>query len=371
VRRAIERSIRTLVALTLVLVGAFALPRIARDAEQRNRNTAPSTVVSDTGSRPIPTGRGRTLDVTLPTATPTTEPTATPLPPTPTPMPTATPEPTATPAPTATPVPTATPAPTFMDGPLTSGRLVTWYGHPDNNRLGILGEFADPETMITKLKAQAAAYGAADPSRKAIPTIELIASVASDKPGPDGLYLNRTRMPLIEEYAHLAKEHNCLLLLDIQLGYDSVENEVARLMPVLAQPHVHLAIDPEFHVKRGEIPGQAYGSVSAAEVMGAARTLATIAGKNSLPEKVLVIHQFRDDMLPDKANITTVPHVQMVIVMDGFGAPGAKTGNYTTFVHDEPIQYGGIKLFYKQDVPLLTPAQVLALDPSPLVVIYQ
>ena len=225
--------------------------------------------------------------------------------------------------------------------------------------------------MIAKLKAQAAAYHTADPSRPAIPTIELIASVASDTPGADGLYLNPTRMDLIEQYARIAQQNGCLLLLDIQLGYDTVAHEVTRLTPILKQPQVHLAIDPEFHVKHGEVPGQEFGSVTAAEVMGAAKMLQDIVTQNGLTDKVLVIHQFRDDMLPDKANITPVPHVQMVTVMDGFGAPGAKSGNYGTFVRDQLIQYGGIKLFYKQDKPLMAPADIVALDPSPLVVIYQ
>lgn len=274
--------------------------------------------------------------------------------------------------PTATPIPpTATPAPVVPNGPLVTSRLVTFYGHPDNNRLGILGEFADPRAMIARLKAQATAYHTADPSRPVIPTIELIASVASDTPGDDGLYLHPTRLSLIEEYARIAHDNDCLLLLDIQLGYDTIEHEVTRLAPVLKLPYVHLAIDPEFHVKKGEVPGQVFGSVTAAEVATAAQMLADIVVKNGLTDKVLVIHQFRDDMLPDKAAIKPVPHVQMAVVMDGFGAPGAKAGNYNAYVRDEPIQYGGIKLFYKQDVPLMTPADIVALDPSPLVVIYQ
>ena len=35
------------------------------------------------------------------------------------------------------------------------------------------------------------------------------------------------------------------------------------------------------------------------------------------------------------------------------------------------IEFGGIKLFYRQDDPLLTPPEIVALDPAALVVIYQ
>lgn len=360
------RRVRIIVVLMLVFSGAVALPHLrgVMPATETNPQATAIGLTVASNSLAVPTIT-TTKPTALPTITPTIVPPEAPLfaaravglrvsEPTPTPVP-----------------PTATPKPIVANGPLLTSRLVTFYGHPDNNRLGILGEFATPQAMIAKLKAQAAAYHVADPSRPAIPTIELIASVASNTPGPDGLYLNRTPLPLIEQYAQIAAQNDCLMLLDIQLGYDSMENEVSRLAPVLKQQHVHLAIDPEFHVKHGEVPGEVFGSVTAAEVTGAAKMLSDIVTQNGIADKVLVIHQFRDDMLPDKENIKPMPHVEMVIVMDGFGAPGAKAGNYTKFIHDEPIQYGGIKLFYKQDAPLMTPADIVALDPSPLVVIYQ
>jgi hypothetical protein len=57
--------------------------------------------------------------------------------------------------------------------------------------------------------------------------------------------------------------------------------------------------------------------------------------------------------------------------MDGFGSPPAKTSKYQTFIRDARAEFGGIKLFYKYDRPLLQPDAVLSLDPPPDVVIYQ
>ena len=76
-------------------------------------------------------------------------------------------------------------------------------------------------------------------------------------------------------------------------------------------------------------------------------------------------------MLPDKAKITLLTNVDLVIMMDGWGGPGAKVQNYAYFVKEQSIQYGGIKLFYRQDDPVMTPEEVIQLDPTPLVVIYQ
>jgi len=277
-------------------------------------------------------------------------------------------------APTATPMPaptsTAAPAP-VVSGPLGSHRLVTWYGHPDSPLMGILGEFDDPRAMIANLKAQAAEYTAADPAHPAIPTIELIASVASDTPGQDGLFLNPTRAEVLEKYVQMAQDNDCLLLLDVQFGYDTLAHEMQRLLPYLKTGHVHLALDPEFHVKRGEVPGDVFGSLSAAEVTAAQKMLADLVEQDHLPDKVLVIHQFRVDMLPDKSAIKVMPHVQVAVMMDGFGGPEAKIGNYNAFVRDQPIQFGGIKLFYKQDKPVMSPKDIIALSPTPLVVSYQ
>jgi len=253
---------------------------------------------------------------------------------------------------------------------LATHRLITYYGHPYDDRMGILGEY-DPEPMIQKLKEQTAAYTAADPSRPGLCTIELIASVAQGSPGADGLYIGRTPTKEIEKFSQLAEKHGCLLMLDIQMGYDTIQNDVTPLLPFLRKPHVHLAIDPEFHVKRGQIPGESYGSVTSGEVTWAMQTLGDLVRANNLPDKIIVLHQFREDMLPDKGNIKPLPNVDLVVMMDGWGLPTAKIANYNTFVRDELIQYGGIKLFYRQDDPLLTPSEVVKLDPTPLVVIYQ
>lgn len=268
---------------------------------------------------------------------------------------------------TVPPTPTRKPS----TSPLAKNRLVTYYGHPASAQMGILGEYDNPDAMVAKLKEQAAAYTAADPGRPGLCTIELIASVAQNVPGNDNLWLIRTPKTVIERYAQLAERSGCLLMLDIQMGYDTVANEIESLLPFLQRPYVHLAIDPEFKVDPGEKPGDNYGSVSAADVNYASQVLGDLVRKFNLPDKVLIVHQFRDDMLPDKAQITPLPNVDLVLVMDGWGTIDSKRNNYQYFVKEQLLQYGGIKLFYRQDTPLMTPQQVIELDPTPLIVIYQ
>lgn len=255
-------------------------------------------------------------------------------------------------------------------GLLVRKRLITYYGHPLSDQMGILGQF-EPQQMVDKLKQQTQAYTDADPNRPAVCGIELIASVAQPVPGPDGLYLTRTSPDLIETYAKAAKRNDCQLLLDVQIGYSNIADEVQALMPFLKRDYVHLAIDPEYDMDPGEIPGQQFGNSSGEEIMTAARTLSKLVKKEDLPPKILVIHQFRYDMLTNKQVIKPISNVEMVLHADGFGVPADKIQKYNLLVPQEPIQYGGFKLFYDQDVPLLSPEQVLELNPPPAVVSYQ
>ena len=72
-----------------------------------------------------------------------------------------------------------------------------------------------------------------------------------------------------------------------------------------------------------------------------------------LPPKILIIHQFRESMLPDWQNIRIKPGVEVVTRVDGFGTPEAKIGYYRIFDKQQLIQYPGFKLFYRWDQPLL------------------
>jgi len=56
---------------------------------------------------------------------------------------------------------------------------------------------------------------------------------------------------------------------------------------------------------------------------------------------------------------------------DGFGPPGSKIDDYRIFDNRQLIQYPGFKLFYGLDKPLMSPADVLNLNPAPLMVMYQ
>jgi hypothetical protein len=236
--------------------------------------------------------------------------------------------------------------------------------------MGIVGEYT-MEEIASAVRAEAANYAAADPSRPVIPAFELIATVAQRTPGDDGTYILDTDHETLTTYIDYATEHGMLVFLDLQVGRGTVANEIEKVRDLLERPNVHLAIDPEFAVAEGQIPGEYIGSVPAESIAYAQKVLAEISAAKGIPPKVLIVHQFREDMIQGKEQLGPYPGVQLVIDADGYGAPELKTAVYNFLVRDDPIEYAGVKLFYKQDTPLLSAQEILALVPPPDVIIYQ
>ena len=263
------------------------------------------------------------------------------------------------------------PTPARLAGSLFPGcRVVAYYGNPMSRRMGILGEIA-PDSMLARLARQAAAYAAVDTARPVLPALELIATVAQASPGKSSLYRLRMSDSLIARVAGWAEKNHYLLILDVQTGRSTVAAEIAPLMKWLARPYVHLALDPEFSISAKKVPGKVIGRMDAADVNIASAMLAALVDSLTLPPKMLIVHRFTTPMLSNHQKIKLDPRVQIVIDMDGFGPPRLKYGSYKAYVHDRPVQFAGFKVFYKNDKPMLTPAQVLELDPVPLFVMYQ
>ncbi len=255
------------------------------------------------------------------------------------------------------------------DGLLPEHRLLTYYGFPGNETMGILGEY-DKQRVLELLREQAAEYEAADPSRPVLIAFEVIASVAQPEPQADGSYLLDTPSEVLDEYAAFTEANDILLFLDVQVGRRTVEAEIEGIRPWLEQPHVHLAIDPEFAMREGEIPGEQIGQIDASDIAFAQQWLVDLTNELDLPPKVLIVHQFHDTMIENKDQVEPMAGVQLVIDADGFGPPATKTEAYAVVIGQMPIEYHGIKLFYKQDVPLMTAEEVLDLEPVPDLIIY-
>jgi len=255
-------------------------------------------------------------------------------------------------------------------GLLPGHRIVSFYGNPRSTRMGILGALP-PDEMLRRLEVQARSYAELDPETPVLRALHLVTVVAQRDPGPQGLYRGRMADSTVARVLSWAEPDSLLVFLDIQPGRSTVRAEVEALLHHLRHPRVHLALDPEFAMGPDQVPGTVIGSMSAAEVNDAIELLAGLVREHDLPPKVLVVHRFTRRMLPDPEAIHLDPAVQVVLNMDGFGAPFLKRDTWNAWVAPAPVPFKGFKLFYEQDVPLMTPEAVLALLPAPLVVIYQ
>lgn len=253
---------------------------------------------------------------------------------------------------------------------LPEHRIVAFYGNPKSTRMGILGQIP-PEEMLPKLERTATEWAKADPGRPVMPALHLIATVAQGKPGSGAKYRLRHSDQTIEQVLGWAEERGWLVFLDVQIGHSTVPAELPHLVKYLERPYVHLALDPEFAMKLGGIPGRRIGTLDAADVNYAVRLLADIVDRKKVPPKVLVVHRFTQRMLTNHDKITLDPRVQVVVDMDGFGAPWLKEDGYKFFIVPEPVQYAGFKLFFKNDRPMMTPEQVIRLWPVPYYIQYQ
>ena len=241
--------------------------------------------------------------------------------------------------------------------------------------MGALGEFPKDD-MSRRLKDEVAKWQAADPATPVQPALHLIAVVAQGAPGKDGKY--RMVMPdkIINQVYGWAKEAGAVMFIDIQTGHDDIRSVLPRFEWILKNPDVHLGIDPEFNlIKSGKKPGKKIGTYDAADINYASNYLKDLVKKYNLPPKVFTVHRFTRNGVTNSKNIVRHPEVQMVMHMDGWGAPWLKRDSYKDYVVSEPVQYTGFKLFYHNDTkkgdPLMTPQDLLKLNPKPLYIQYQ
>jgi hypothetical protein len=257
---------------------------------------------------------------------------------------------------------------------LPNKRIVCYYGNPNSKRMGALGEYPRDE-MLRRLDREVQNWTRADPSTPAIPCLHMVTVVAQGDPGPSGKYRAQLRDSQTDSIYRMIHDRQGIFIIDVQVGTDDIRNFVPRFEEFLKRPDVHFAVDPEFYMRGGIVPGRKIGTMTAADINYVTGEMARIVRENRLPPKVLVIHRFTRNMVTGTRDIILRPEVQIVMDMDGWGAPWLKRDSYRDYVVSEPVQYTGFKLFYHNDTkkgdPLMSPADLLKMHPRPLYIQYQ
>lgn len=254
-------------------------------------------------------------------------------------------------------------------------RIVAYYGNFYSTGMGVLGEYPT-EVLLRMLASTTAEWAAADPTTPVVPAIQYIAVVAQATAGKEKNYILRMPDDQVDHALDLANQVHGILILDVQVGKSTLQHELPILEKYLKMPQVHLAIDPEFSMKYGNSPGSVIGTFDAADINYAAQYLAHLVQANHLPPKILIVHRFTKDMVTNYKKIQPLPEVEIVMDMDGWGSQEKKKNTYNKVIAPEPVQFTGIKLFYKNDLKppstgLLTADQVLGLTPAPIYIQYQ
>lgn len=254
-------------------------------------------------------------------------------------------------------------------------RIVAYYGNFLSKGMGVLGQYPEDQ-VLSMLQAEVDKWNAADPSTPVLPAIQYIAVTAQGYSGADGKYRARMSDAQIQKAIDMAAKINAIVILDVQIGQSTLEDEIPPLEKYLELPQVHLAIDPEFAMSAGQVPGDIYvGTMDAKDINWTINYLAGIVKQYNLSPKILVIHRYREGMVTNSKEIKPVPEVQVVMNMDGWGNPPGKTSIYHEYIEDEPVQFTGIKLFYHNDTignsTMMTTDEILKLTPQPIYIQYQ
>jgi len=253
--------------------------------------------------------------------------------------------------------------------PLDGNRIVALYGTPGVPALGALGQ-QDLDATIARVREAAEPY-AADGLR-VVPGFDVIATVASRSPEPQGDYSRRIPIATLRPLIDRAREEGMIVLIDLQPGRTDFLTQAKEYEELLLEPHVSLALDPEWRLGPDEVHLRRIGSVEAAEVQTVVDWLADLVRQERLPQKVLMLHQFTLSMLQDRDTVVMPPELVGVVHVDGQGGLASKEVTYRTMAGDRAEHWAwGWKQFLRIDRPLADPARVIDRDPVPVVVTYQ
>ncbi|MGP1520737.1 MAG: hypothetical protein ACTTIZ_04450 [Treponema sp.] len=261
--------------------------------------------------------------------------------------------------------------PNALQSPLLNNDIFALYGKPGAGSMGILGQYKleDLDTVMEKFVKM---YDAANGRKKVISALYIIYGTVWPK-GEIGVLDKKTT----ERYIEYAAKKGWYIFLDDQIGRYTVEESMNRILPFLKYDNVHLAIDPEWKTLT---PMETIGSVTADDVNKAQKMMNDYIIEHKLKgRRMFVIHQFKDMMIKNRAMVkTNFERVQLIHCSDGFGPPRLKKETYSFNAIAKNMPIKSFKLFLPTkvygagyDEPLMSPKDVMSLNPRPYFIMYQ
>lgn len=245
--------------------------------------------------------------------------------------------------------------------------IVAYYGRPNVKSLGFLGK-SSLEDVMQQVKAKAMQYEEAlGNGQKVTPGFDLIYELATKDPGRAGNYVLTLNEKTLLKYITAAQKNGIVVLLDVQLGKKTPAQAIKPLLKYLKYDNVHIAVDPEFSIDNEKVrPGKVIGEISGLQINAVQDMMSAYLKENGIKEnKILLIHMFTEHMVSDKKALRYTDRVHVVMHLDGHGSPALKIKTYNgLYTENRSAKLtGGFKVFLKQDNPMMTPKQVLGLEP--------
>jgi hypothetical protein len=250
--------------------------------------------------------------------------------------------------------------------------MVALYGTPGTGALGVLGE-QGLQASIQRAKDTAAPYRDLVDAT-VVPTFEIIATVASSAPGPDGNYSAEADVETLRPWVEAAGQAGLYVVLDLQPGRTDFLTQARRYQSLLELPFVGLALDPEWRLRPDQVHLTQIGQVGIDEVNQVVTWLADLTRDRTLPQKLLVLHQFQVRMIVDRERLdTSRDELAIMVHADGQGSQPMKQETWRILHQNAPAPvFWGWKNFYDEDSPMLTQEQTIAqVLPTPQLVTYQ
>ncbi|CAN5374837.1 hypothetical protein BH24ACT9_BH24ACT9_17580 [soil metagenome] len=250
--------------------------------------------------------------------------------------------------------------------------FVALYGFTEGPALGVLGE-QDANGAVQRAIETAAEYENLVPTT-VVPMFEIIATVASASAGEDNNYSAEISIEQLQPWVDAAGAAGIHVVLDLQPGRTDFLTQAMSYEPLLRLPHVGLALDPEWRLLPNEVHLNQIGSVAIEEVNAVVTWLADLTRANSLPQKLLVLHQFQLRMIQNRELLdTSREELAILLHVDGQGSQGAKQATWAALHQGAPPNvYWGWKNFVDEDLPMLTPEETIAQAlPTPELITYQ
>ncbi|GAA0480786.1 hypothetical protein IRB23M11_12040 [Alkalibacterium sp. m-11] len=251
-------------------------------------------------------------------------------------------------------------------------RVVAYYGHPNSEIMGIVGRHSF-EDLIDLLEETTQAYDDADEDKGAVPAIYLVYGTVQ----PGGV-VHKMNYDLVMSYIEAAYQRGVLVYIDHQMGRNHPTYSINEILSFLRYPNVHLALDPEWRTER---PMQEVGHITGSELNGVQERMQEYIETHEIQgTRQFVFHQFVEKMIVDVEDISAdYDPVLLVHNTSGWGAPEGKRATHEKVTEASEVPYKGFKLWYHfsdqpgvhYDNPLMTPEEVLDLDPQPGLIIYQ